>query len=551
MRLLILAGISLLILISGALGLSEEAHKGDFVVGKNQEVTIKDKTLEVDGNFILEEGAKLLMENATLVIKERYKSEHMIRATRADVRIINSEIDSSENKMVEEFGRLVGPELNILMADKTSLSIKNSSIYGRVQIEQSSKGRIANSTVSYVYWNYDSDLEITDSLLGSFVFDCKMNGLQESLVFDGLKSGKETNFTLHAADGGSLALQDTVVKVMWSINFEYGCKKDITVRGSEIENIWIKFPPTDERITIRGLPNGFIREYDLRAAVSGIVLPYSIRLENTELNEFKPEMWSANATILDSYAMVHLYDASDLIIKNSTLDTLFNYGCKRAEFHDVTIRGSLQLLSKPEFKSPMRIGNKTVGEGGRLHFIFHNSTIDSPLIVVANEGGEIEGNVTFVSPKNLSDVDWIKGVITRTYPIIARPTTNLTLRKGSSTVWAGETDDGGMASFSLTFDNETYADEFTLGAPGSATSVNFLTDTPIDLIGSREPAGPSPEEPTNPKQEGPVSQQSEKPADQTPEASGTNPNDALVVLVLAIAAVVTSLALFRKFRKTN
>jgi len=545
----ILIGVLLLVLASMG---QAEISKGDFVIEKNQELAIKDKTLEIDGNFIIDEGATLLIENSTIIIRERYKSEHRIVATNANVRIINSEIDSSENRMVEELGKLVGPELNILMADKTSLNAENSSIYGRVQIEQSSKGEIANSTVSFVYWNYDSDLKITDSLLGSFVFDCKVNGLQEPLVFDGLKRDKETNFTLHAADGGSLALQDTVVRAMWSVNFEYGCKKDITIRDSEIENVWIKFPPTDERITIRGLPHGFIREYDLRAAVSGIVLPYNVRLENTELNEFKPEMWSANATILDSYAMVHPYDASDLIIKNSTLDSLFNYGCKRIEFYDVTIRGiSLQLLSKPEFKSPMRIGNKTVGEGGRLHFVFHNSTIDSSLIVVANEGGEIEGNVTFVSPKNPSDVDWIKGVITRTYPVIAWPNANLTLWNGNSTVWAGETDDGGMASFSLTFDNKTYADEFTLEAPGSKTAVDFLTDTPIDLIGSRESATRPPEGPTNPKPEKPANQQPEELAGQTPEASGINPNDTLIVFVLAIAAVAASLVLFRKFRKTN
>jgi len=257
----------------------------------------------------------------------------------------------------------------------------------------------------------------------------------------------------------------------------------VTIKDSTIDNLWIKFPPTDDRIKIDGLPRGLIPEFDLKDAVSGIDLPYNVRLINTDLSKFKPEMLSTKAEITNSHAMVHPYDKTDLIIRSSTLYSFNNYGCDRMESFDTVFLDAFQLIHKPEFANGFEVEGGIIREGGYCDLIFHDSSIDSPVIVVSNYEGTIDGELKFISPTNLQDVQWVKGIVTRTYPVISDPLVDLTLKQGNSIIWTGKTDSEGKASFSLTFDNETYTDEFVLKDEntGISKSVNFLTDTPVYL----------------------------------------------------------------------
>ena len=456
-----------------------ELNEGDFIIEDQQTLIIKDRALEVDGNFIIKENATLILENSTLIIKERYKSEHRILADGAHIKIINSEIVSSEDAMVEKFGKLAGSELNIILND-TNILIENSEVYGRIGGRLFS-AIIENSTVSYVYWNLNSNVEINNSLLGSFVFDCK-EGKPEKLTFDGLEKDKNINFVLeNVVDGGSVKMHNSNVKIMWSFNLEYGCNKDITVKNSDVENFWIKFPPTDNRIKIDSLPTGLLREFKLEKSISGITLPYNLTLLNVKLNEFKPEMLGTKAEIINSYAMVHLYDECDLIIRDSTLTTLYNYGSKRVEFINTILTDTMQLIHKPEFANGFQVDGKTIGEGGYFDFIFKDSTLDVSLLVVANYEGKIQGELKILAPKNFDDINWIKGIITRAYPVIADPYIDIKLWDGDTIKWSGQTDNAGRASFDITFDKETYTKEFIIEVGDSKKNVNFLTDTPIDF----------------------------------------------------------------------
>ncbi|MBI5393443.1 hypothetical protein HZA96_06235 [Candidatus Woesearchaeota archaeon] len=464
-----------LIFTSNAIA-SAEVHLGDLIIENSQTLTLKDKTLKVDGNFILNEGATLNLENSTLIIVERYKSEHRFIATSAHIKIVNSEIRSSENTMVEKMGGFLGSELNIDIREANAL-IENSNIYGRISGRFYSMNA-KNSTISFVYWNYNSDIEINDSLIGSFVFDCK-DSTPEKLTLENLEKDKNINLNLESLSLGSIKLHNSSVKAMWSFNFDYACQKDITVKNSEVENFWIKFPPTDTRIKINGLPTGFVKEFKLQDSVSGINLPYNITLLNVNFNNFKPEMLGTIAEISNSYAMVHPYDYSDLIIKNSILINMFNYGSKRIEFIDTILIQSMQLIHKPEFADGFKVGNKTIGEGGYFNFIFKNSSIDVSPFVIADYRGTIQGDVKILEPKNLDDVHWIKGIIIREYSVIAEPNTEIILLEGNNAIFLGKTDENGKTFFNITFNNETYRREFELETEKNSRKVNFLTDTPI------------------------------------------------------------------------
>jgi len=501
--------------------ISDEVHEGDYVVENGQELIIKDRIFHIDGNLELKEGSSLKMENAVLIIKERYKSEHALIANGADIEIINSEIRSSENIMAETYGSLIGPELNLHMRDQTDVVIKNSQIYGRVGLE-SSLGKISNSTVSYVYWTLDSNLDIDDSIVGSFVFDCK-RGISGNMLLDGLKKDKNIDFSIEKIpEGGSLKIMNTNVKNTWSFNLEVECKKNITVSNSEFDLFWIKFPPTENRIKINGLPNGFVKQFDLSDAVSGINLPYNLKLSNVQMDKFKPEMLSTKAEITNSYVMVHPYDESDLIIRNSILNALNNYGCKRIEFINTTILGPLQLIYKPEFSDGRKLENKVIGPGGYFHYVFNNSFINSQTIVVACIEGVIEGDVQIISPKNFDDLHWINGTITRIYPVIANPNNTIKLLIDDSAQEINTNKDG-MAYFNITFDNTSYTKELWVEAGNNKKGVNFLTDTPIDL---REG------EPEN-----------------LPAELPTVGFNIYIVFIILIVAVAVGMLMLRKFKK--
>ncbi len=456
-----------------------EVYTGDLTVEEGDTLTVKGKTLEVDGNVILTEGTTLILEDAALVIKERYKSEHSLRTEKAKIIVTNSEIRSAENVMVKTYGELIGTELNLHLRDQSTITVTNSTIYGRIGLE-SSTAEITDSTVAYVYWNFDSNAEIENTLLGSFVFDCKKAPVG-NIFFEQLKKGKKTNLNVGGwAQEGSLTLKNSEVKHTWSLNLENECHKNVTITNSELDLVWIKFPPTDTRIKIAGLPQGDIKEFDLSNAVSGLKLPYTIKLINVTLDKFKPEMLGTEAEIVNSQAMVHSYDHADLIIRNSILFSFYNYGSEKIEFFNVTIKDAMQLIHKPELKSGMKVGNQTIGEGGYFYLVFHNTTVESPNLVIAHKNGTITGDVKFTS-LGLDKVYWNSGTITRIFPVIAEPGAEIKVWADDKLIQKVVTNSQGYAEFSLTFDQESYTKEYLVGAGEEKRKVTVVSDTPIDL----------------------------------------------------------------------
>ncbi|MBC8507763.1 MAG: hypothetical protein H8D34_23090 [Chloroflexi bacterium] len=462
-----------------------ETYVGDLVVNSGEELVIRDKTLELEGNLFLEDGSKLLMENAALVISQKYKGEFQIYARNANIILEDSLIETSGSSTTKVFGKLTGAELNIEITDNSTIYIENSQVYARPFISSGSKLEIIDSVVSFIYWMSDAHLLASNVTMGGFVFKGDRTSLPETLEFSGLKKNEEFDLILNTtADGGSLILQDSIILgAGWNFNFDWGFQKEIIIEDSEIDNIWIKFPPTEEWITISSLPHGLIEEYDIQEAVTGISLTYGIKLKNVELGHFKPEMLSTKATIRDSYAMVHPYDLSELIIEDSTLTTMNNYGCKRIEFENVTFLETIQFISMPNYGNHgFKVGDKVIGPGGYFYWVLKNSRIDVQEIVVALEEGTIEGDVKIISPKNFNNVSWIKGVITRIYPVIFHPNEAIVLMDDQgTTLWEGETDENGKVSFSITFNIDNYTNSFKLQSENSEQEVTFLSDTPIDF----------------------------------------------------------------------
>lgn len=152
-----------------------------------------------------------------------------------------------------------------------------------------------------------------------------------------------------------------------------------------------------------------------------------------------------------------------------------------SSFFNDTFIGELQLIYKPEFAGGFKVDDKVVGPGGYLYWVLHNTVINVADIVVAMEEGTIEGDLTIVQPKNIDNVSWVKGVITRVYPVLARPNATIKLLEQDATIWTGQADENGKASFSITFNKDNYTKTFTVQTEDTTKEVTFLSDTPLDL----------------------------------------------------------------------
>jgi hypothetical protein len=475
------------------LSASDETHAGDLVIGEGQELMIRNRILEIDGNLIAKSRSTLRIENSTVIIVERFKSEHWIEVTGGRVEIIGSEVRPTAEVVTERYGMLA-TQLLLTLNQGADLTARNSTLYCRVNLLRPARGStpssatIVSSTVSFVNWATDSRVEITDSRVGTFIFDLRITE-PEKLTFSSLQTNRTVDFFSFAtSEGGSVKMKNSTVIHQWQFNMDWNCRKEVTITDSGIINMMIKFPPTDDRITISDLPDGYVENFALSDHVKGIHLPYDVTLVNST-GSFKPELLGTIAEIVDSTAMVHPHDQADVIVRNSTVNTFHDYGAKRVEFIDSELTGIFQLLYKSEWPKGYEVAGRILGLGGRFHLVFGNSRIDSTDIVVACEGGEIEGDVQIVSPKTLEDVHWVSGIVTRQYPLVVKDDagghlSNVSVSlfdQSGALVWSNTTDHEGKAQFGITFTPQNYTKEFDLKLENSSTSVKvgFLTSTPI------------------------------------------------------------------------
>lgn len=326
-------------------------------------------------------------------------------------------------------------------------------------------------------------------MIGSFVFDFKSTR-SEKLTLDGLEKGKNINFSMKTNDGGAVKLQNSSVKLMWSINLDYGCKKDITVKNSDIDLFWIKFPPTEKRIKITDMKRGYLKEFVLDEHIQGMELPYKLRIIDSTLEGcFKPEMLGTMAEIDNSYVMAHPYGDADLIIRDSTVTTIINYGSKRVEFIDTELTSSIQLLYKEELKNGLKLNGEVIGPGGDFHLIFRNSRINVDHIIVACGQGRIEGDVEVISPRGMDEVHWFKGVVERNYILIVKsasgePVENAeVVVRGLKEETRAINDENGEAFVTIQFDKENYDKVYTIEVCYKdnklAEEITFLSSTPV------------------------------------------------------------------------
>ncbi|HCJ67013.1 MAG TPA: hypothetical protein DHV62_06735, partial [Elusimicrobia bacterium] len=464
---------------------SGPVFEGDLIVSPGTEYVIRNMTYQINGNLTVEKGAKLTVENSTLTVKMRYKCEKNIYINGGSVRISSSTVKSSPEGVIQEAGEILGAQLMLdLKNGTTDFYAENSNLLCRLSLMEKTKALISSSTVSFIYWMPTSDFEIYKSTIGIFVFNLS-DTAKETLSFNNLKKDSETNFTM-TTSSGQVIISGTRMISEWQFCLHYSLNKSITISNSDIGTIWTRIPPTDNRITISNLPNGFVQDFSLKQKIQGLTLEGDVHLINTTLQCFKPELLSTKAEIINSYAMFHPYGEADTIVRDSYLIYLNHYGSKRTEIINTTVFGTLQLIDKPGYHET--INGRVVGEGGYFDIIFSSTTIDAPQIVVACNTGTISGTVYFKSPKELSNIQWVRGKITRTYPLIVETlekerlkNVNVYLKESGTTLWTGMTDTNGETSFSIMFTSNNYNHTYELAVEKSTSTrnINFLTDTPI------------------------------------------------------------------------
>lgn len=470
-------------------------YSNDLVIEAGERKVIEGKEVKLKGDLILEPNSKFILRNSTLFVLQEYKSQYSIEVGRGALfKAVGSTIETYKESTRQYETDLFRTDLNLSsFAKDSNIVIKDSNISARLHPHQPSKCVIEDSKVAYLYWVPRSDARVSNSTLGSFVFGFKSYTKPEKLTFKGFYPNEGVNYQTTTADGGSLSLENTLVKRGWNFNMEF-TPKEITIKDSHLQLIWIKFPPTEKEIEIR-LERGKIDRFSLQKHVKGLDLPYNVTLINTEIESFKPEMFGTKAVFEDVYAMIHSYEGSTLCIRDSTVHTPFIYGAKEIKFINTTLEHNLRFIYKPEFSGPGGYSlpgwEEIVGAGGMGKVVFHNSKIDVEEISVACVWYTIEGEVRITSPTSIDKVFWTRGTIRRTYLVEVRGQNGepcagvpvvLSDGKGNK-ISKKRTNNEGNVAFNINFHKQNYERNWKLEIStqdsGESKSVGFLTSTPI------------------------------------------------------------------------
>ncbi|MBS3787498.1 hypothetical protein KGY79_04785 [Candidatus Bipolaricaulota bacterium] len=474
-----------------------KVHGGDLIVKSGENLTLEDQNLLVEGDLIFKRNSQFTLKNSTIMVLQEYKSQHKIEMrAESSGRIINSTIEPVKG-VHERYESFYKTQLMFSTWGK-ELEIVDSEISARINTFDLSETIIRDSRISYVYWTPVSELSLENTEVGSFVFDYKYSLTEGGEVsLEGLRPGEKSDLSLTSKEGGSLNLAETVVERNWHINLELP-RKEVTVRDSNIEMIWLKFPPSAAQARIK-LPKGHIDRYTLGFDYPEPGLPYNLELVDTYIEQFKLETFGANMAIESTKAMVHPYAGSDIEIRDSVAHAMNIYGMDRVKIIDSKVVGPLKFGFKPELEGGYQIYNTELGTGGTGNLIFDDAKlVNVPFIKMFGTHYEIEGDVKIFSPDSFDKVEWVKGTIKRSYPVIVRGAEGNTISNAKirllntegETVQELKTDSNGQASFPITFDKENYDNRWKVAAtyPGGqeiSKELGFLTSTPV-VISTKE-----------------------------------------------------------------
>ena len=445
-------------------------HAGDLILRGNETLVIEGITYCQRGDILVQDNAKVIIRNGTLVFSQSYHAEYDLEFSGNSVLEIDNGIIESKHDYPLHF---TGNSTAIVTGTTSQIDLSSAQFF----IADNSRLRLENCNVGHLDIAGSSLLAASRCYLNEVAIDLT-NNAQGTLK---LRRGHYNDWNLHTDNDLQdvpidITLEDTDVG-NWNpevhgyatitcsnsevFQLSVGDKANVTVENSTIGMPVIGFS-TGRAIKIDGLGSGFIGDWHL-----------------TSLNSTSP---------------------ISLCIRNSTIEygwMIFSYGTP------LTIKGSkiTRLSLSGVYLQTTVITESDLGDlvlNGYYGTVDFDNSVVEDLWNSRNSISHIKGSVSFSQKQPFAEEGpWYNSSITREFPVLVQdgsgspsPKTVLNLYSPDDTViWTGITDAEGKAVFELIFDDNDYEAQWTLKAPSleATVTVGLLTDTPILIQANSRP----------------------------------------------------------------
>lgn len=464
---------------SSNLLISQRIHK-DLVIRKTR--ILEDKTLRISGNIIVN-NAKLIIKNSTIKFIQLYKDQYnlQLHGNNAALIIKNSEIKTTHP----------GKQTSLVVLDNSRVQIRNSLIDISIVAHggEHSKILIKSSNVHEVLRGSPyTRIRIIDSKLESQMVLGFYGETHEHITLTDLKPGAIEKFSFHTVEGGGILLKNTYVGG-WVLFFrsmdKVGTKKHVILKNSELNWIWLEFPPGSD-LRIKDLKSWtHYSELTLSEKVKGQGLEYNLAIKNSYIDTWKLMMrggiQGSRFDVKNYSGQIAPFNKANVTVKNSYVkDYVVRGGGAHVKFVNSTIVAGWLLDSKVELRRGLKAESTT---------IFKNSTVRAGRIEVVAESCVIKGDVSL--SVSLSHVNWHSGKILREYLVVLRngkgkpiPDAPLKLiNPYGHIISRKETNKEGTAYFIISFTKQNYKKSWTLEAKVRdrkvSKKIKFTSNTPI------------------------------------------------------------------------
>ncbi len=437
-------------------------HTGDLVLRGNETLVIEGITYCQHGNILVQDNAKLIIRNGTLIFQQSYHGEYSLNFSgNSALEIDNGDIESQHayplnftgKSMATVAGTTSQIELSsaqFFMADNSRLRLENCNVLHldiagsslltasrcdlhevAIDLTNNAQGTLKLHRGHYDNWNLHTD-----------------NNLQDVPIDITLEDTGVSNWNPEVHGSATITISECEV-----FQLSVGDRANVTIENSTIAMPVIGFS-TGRTIRIDGLGSGFIEDWHL--------------------------------TSLD------LTSSARLCIRNSTIERgwmILSYGTP------LTIKGSkiTRLSLSGVYLQATVIAGSDLGD---LVLNRYYGTVDFDNSAVVdlwsprNSKSRLKGTVSFSKKQRFSgEGPWYNSSITREFPVLVKDASGSPLPKtilnlyspDGSLTWTGMTDAEGKAVFEITFDDNNSEAEWALKAPalGATIPVELLTDTPI------------------------------------------------------------------------
>ena len=420
-------------------------HSGDLIIDGNEVFTIENVTYHQQGNIFVLDNAKLIIRNATLVFHPSFSGQYALRTFHSSrLEMESSSLRPAYDCSIESYDqstvylREVRCEGLFLLLKNQSNAFAARTDFRAVELKGTPTAKVQNAYIDGLKLTFGGDARVELSELRRAFYPSW--SLRDR--------GQVTGTTL------DLLLENTQVS-RWSI----GVRDSVNLLVKDSELSQVEFELQNAIGPLRGMRTGFYRDWELdKSNVRNV--DFEMRLTNVQVNLY----WS-----------LWIEGSSDLKLSDSVL-----FLALVPEDSRVSVVDSAITIHASEYRGSLNAKHATVTGDLWLRLSSFSLT----------------GSIQFEDSIRVGV--WDSTVIEREYLVLitdldGEPIENADVQvrdPRGRVVFEGKTDSEGKASFSLSFNDGNYRDDWTLAASvprGWSTSqqIDFLTDTPIRITLAR------------------------------------------------------------------